>query len=163
MRGDPLNGKGETLRNSEPTRPALPAIPLLRLQCLEPAKIRGEAALHARESGEEKIGIAPKRLALEQFFVLRQEQWWPDPHRSSQLKSRRHEVKKPPFKNGKTGHPIQLQSLGHPPEVQNRSKPGPPVPPEVQNRSKPGPSARPDTLGLMYLRQIVGNISHAEQ
>jgi REP element-mobilizing transposase RayT len=73
---------------------------------LESDEVRREAPLYAHESVEDKIGRASQGLALEQFFVLREEGIRAASHRSGALSLRvQAKSKAPPFQNRRAGHP----------------------------------------------------------
>ena len=93
---------------------SLLAAALLRFQRLESDQVRRKASLHAHESDEEKIGGSSERLALEQFFFLREEGNWTGSHRYRTLIGARNS-KSPPLKSVKDGAPqLQIQRPGHP-------------------------------------------------
>ena len=93
------------------------AAALLRFQRLESSEVRRETPIHAHESVEKETGRTSPRLALEQFFLLREEGIRVGSHRSPELIWAWGSVKSPALQKAKDGAPkVQLQRPGHPPE-----------------------------------------------
>ena len=67
---------------------------------MEREEVEGETGVYARESGNAKTGNASERLAVEQFFLLRQRGKGVDPHRPGEgVKNRVERAGAAPNKN----------------------------------------------------------------